>query len=81
MNLDEVEDQISEMFRNVPIELLNTVKGFIIILHGDKGNMINMSNDILNATIDEKKIIIVSLLQKLVDNPTELLNLLSYEGV
>ena len=81
MNLNEVEEQISEMFANVPIGLLSTVKGFIVILHGDSGNMINMSNEILNATLDEKKIIIVSLLQKIIDNPTELLNLLSFEGV
>ena len=81
MNPDEVEVQISEMFNSVPIELLNTIDGFIIILHSNNGCSINMSNDLLNISLDEKKIIIVSLLKKLVDNPTELLNLLSYEGV
>ena len=81
MNPDEAGEQIREMFANIPIGLLSTVKGFIVILHGDRGNMINMSKDILNATLDEKKVIIVSLLHKIIDNPTELLNLLSYEGV
>lgn len=81
MNQDEVEVQISEMFANIPIELLNSIEGFIIILHSRNGCSINMSNEILNASLDERKIIIVSLLKKLVDNPTELLNLLSYEGV
>ena len=79
MNPDEVEEQISEMFNSVPIELLNTIEGFIVILHGSNGCSINMSNEILNVSLDEKKVIIASLLQKLVDNPTELLNLLSYE--
>ena len=81
MNPDEVEEQIREMFASVPIELLNTIEGFIIILHGSNGCSINMSNEILNASLDEKKIIIVSLLKKLVTDPTELLNLLNYEGV
>jgi len=81
MNPEEVEDQIREMFASVPINLLNTIDGFIIILHGRNGCSINMSNEILNASLDEKKIIIVSLLHKIIDNPEALLNLLSYEGV
>ena len=81
MNLEEVEEQISEMFANISITMLNTLEGFIVILHGSEGCAINLSNDLMDISLEHKKIIIVSLLKKLVDNPTELLNLLSYEGV
>ena len=80
MNLEEVEVQISEMFTNIPIIMLNTLEGFIVILHGSEGCTINLSNDLLDISLEHKKIIIVSLLQKLVDNPNELINLLNYEG-
>ena len=81
MNLEEVEVQISEMFTNIPIIMLNALEGFIVILHGSEGCAINISTDLLDISLEHKKIIIVSLLKKLVDNPTELLNLLNYEGL
>lgn len=74
MNPEEVEEQISEMFKQVPINLLRDINGFILILHGDKGCAINMSKALLNLTQEEKIIIVTSLLRKLVDDPSELLS-------
>jgi hypothetical protein len=77
MNPEEVKEQIEEMFEQVPMNLLNNIKGFIIILHGDDGCAVNMSNALLSASFDEKITIVTHLLRKLGDSPSMLIERLS----